>query len=92
MLNSNEGGISPFAVESAVCLGAHIIWMHPIFQHMTSNLGATTHESQLLTPDKVYDLDVELLPACIVVPKGYRIGLSVQGNDYVYPGGGAQGS
>jgi hypothetical protein len=48
---------------------------------MTSNLGATTHESQPLTPDKVYDLDVVLLPTCIVVPKGYRIGLSVRGND-----------
>ena len=51
----------------------------------------THDEKQPLTPDKVYDLDVEVLPTCIVVPKGYRIGLSVRGNDYVYPGGGAQG-
>lgn len=48
-------------------------------------------EKQPLTPGDIYDLDIEVLPSCIVVPKGYRIGLSVRGNDYVYPGGAAQG-
>ena len=45
-------------------------------------------EKQLLTPGQVYELDVEIWPTCIVVPRGYRIGLSVRGKDYFYPGGG----
>ena len=36
---------------------------------------------------QVYDLDIEIVPTSIVVPKGYRVGLSVRGRDYVYPGG-----
>jgi uncharacterized protein len=46
----------------------------------------THDERQPLTPGKVYELDVEIWPTCIVVPAGYRIGLSVRGRDYVYPG------
>jgi len=34
----------------------------------------------------VVELDVEIWPTCIVVPKGYRVGLSVRGKDYEYPG------
>jgi hypothetical protein len=44
-------------------------------------------EIEPLTPGEVYDLDIEIWPTCIVVPAGYRIGLSVRGRDYVYPGG-----
>ena len=32
-------------------------------------------------------LVIEIIPTCIVVPKGYRVALSVRGRDYVYPGG-----
>ena len=39
-------------------------------------------EREPLTPGEVYELDVELWPTCIVVPAGYRLGLSVQGKDY----------
>ena len=46
----------------------------------------THDEKQPLKPGAVYDLDVEIWPTSIVVPKGYRIGLSVRGRDYVYPG------
>jgi hypothetical protein len=35
------------------------------------------------------DLDIEIWPTSIVVPAGYRIGLSVRGKDYEY--GGASG-
>jgi predicted acyl esterase len=45
-------------------------------------------EKQPLAPGQVYELDVEIWPTCIVVPRGYRIGLSVRGKDYFYPGGG----
>jgi len=44
-------------------------------------------ERQPLTPGEVYELDIEIWPTCIVVPAGYRIGLTVRGRDYEYPGG-----
>jgi predicted acyl esterase len=47
----------------------------------------THDEKQPLKPGEIYELDIEIIPTCIVVPKGYRIGLSVRGRDYVYPGG-----
>lgn len=46
-----------------------------------------THtEHQPLRPGEVYELEVELWPTSIVVPTGYRIGLTVRGNDYRYEG------
>lgn len=47
----------------------------------------THDEVQLLEPGEPVELDVEIWPTCIVVPAGHRIGLSVRGRDYVYPGG-----
>src|SRR5207237_238001 len=44
-------------------------------------------EVQPLTPGEIYELDVEIWPTCIVVPKGYRIALTLRGRDYEYPGG-----
>ena len=41
-------------------------------------------EVQPLRPAKPVDLAVELWPTSIVVPKGYRIALSVRGKDYVW--------
>jgi predicted acyl esterase len=41
---------------------------------------------EMLTPGEIYELDIEILPTCIVIPAGYRIGLTVRGKDYVYPG------
>lgn len=46
-----------------------------------------THDDpQPLTPGEVYETDVEIWPTSVAVPAGYRIGLSVRGNDYVYTG------
>jgi predicted acyl esterase len=45
-------------------------------------------EKQPLSPGEAVELDVEIWPTCIVVPAGYRIGLTVRGRDYIYPGGG----
>ena len=46
-----------------------------------------THDKvEKLKPGQVYELDIEILPTSVVVPKGYRLGLSVRGRDYVYPG------
>ena len=41
-------------------------------------------EVQPLQPGKPVDLAVELWPTSIVVPKGYRIALSVRGKDYMW--------
>ena len=46
----------------------------------------THDERQPLKPGEVYELDIEIWPTSIVLPKGYRVGLSVRGKDYVYPG------
>jgi predicted acyl esterase len=47
----------------------------------------THDEKQPLKKSQIVELDVEIWPTSIVVPAGYRIGLSVRGKDYVYPGG-----
>jgi predicted acyl esterase len=47
----------------------------------------THDEKQPLAPGEIVELDIEIWPTCIVIPAGYRIGLSVRGRDYVYPGG-----
>jgi uncharacterized protein len=39
-----------------------------------------------LDPGQVVELDVEVWPTSIVVPKGYRVGLSVLGRDYEHAG------
>jgi len=46
----------------------------------------THDEEQKLVPGEVYEVDVEVWPTCIALPKGYRIALSVRGTDYVFPG------
>jgi hypothetical protein len=43
-----------------------------------------------LTPGKLCQLDVEIWPTCIVVPKGYRIAMTVRGKDYEHPGKGTR--
>ncbi|MFT5181946.1 MAG: putative acyl esterase [Alphaproteobacteria bacterium] len=43
-------------------------------------------EVQKLTPGEIYELDIEVWPTSIVLPEGYRLGLSVRGRDYIYPG------
>jgi predicted acyl esterase len=46
----------------------------------------THDEEQPLTPGEPVELDVEIWPTCIVVPKGYRLALNVRGRDYIYDG------
>lgn len=43
-------------------------------------------EIQPLQPGVPVQLDVEIWPTCIVVPKGYRIGFSIRGKDYRWDG------
>jgi len=42
----------------------------------------THDEIQPLTPGEVVELDIEIWPTCLVIPRGYRIGLLVRGRDY----------
>jgi len=39
-----------------------------------------------LLPGEPVELDIEIWPTCIVVPAGYRLGLTVRGKDYEYDG------
>ena len=46
-----------------------------------------SHDEELpLTPGVPVELDVEIWPTSIVVPRGYRIALTVRGKDYEYDG------
>jgi hypothetical protein len=46
----------------------------------------THDDKQPLEPGKIYELDVEIWPTCIVVPAGHRIAVTVRGKDYEYEG------
>lgn len=39
-------------------------------------------EIQALTPQEIYELDIEIWPTSIVIPEGYRLALTVGGSDY----------
>ena len=43
-------------------------------------------EIQPLTPGVPVELDAEIWPTCIVIPAGYRIGLTLRGKDYEWDG------
>ena len=43
-------------------------------------------EIEPLRPGAVYALDIEIWPTCIVVPKGYRLALTIRGTDYEWEG------
>jgi len=47
----------------------------------------THDEKQPLKKGQVVELDIEVWPTSIAIPKGYRIGLSIRGKDYEYGGG-----
>ncbi len=47
------------------------------------------NRKQPLKPGEVVELDIEIWPTSVVVPAGYRIGLTIRGKDYEY--GGASG-
>jgi uncharacterized protein len=47
-------------------------------------------EVQLLEPGRIYELDIEIWPTCIVVPAGYRLAMTIRGKDYEYEGAAAR--
>jgi uncharacterized protein len=48
----------------------------------------THDEHRPLTPGQPADLDVEIWPTSVIIPAGYRLGVSVQGRDFELPGPG----
>ncbi len=48
----------------------------------------THDEAQPLKPGEVYELEVEIGPTSVIVPAGYRIGLTVLGRDFEFDGDG----
>ncbi len=42
-------------------------------------------EIQKLTPQQIYELDVEIWPTCMVFPKGYHMALTLMGRDFEFP-------
>ncbi len=46
-----------------------------------------THDDKMpLTPDRIYELDVEIWPQCIVLPKGFQLSINIAGQDFDRPG------
>jgi uncharacterized protein len=41
-----------------------------------------------LTPGEAVEVDVEIWPTSVIIPAGYRLGVSVQGRDFELPGDG----
>ena len=46
----------------------------------------THDDKQKLTPGQVYEVDVEIWPQCIVLPKGFQISINIAGQDFDRPG------
>ncbi len=46
----------------------------------------THDDKQLLTPERIYELDVEIWPQCIVLPKGFQLSINIAGQDFDRPG------
>ena len=69
-------------------------WLRASHRRIDDNLSKPyrpyhTHEKvEPLIPYKVYEVDVEIWPTSIVVPKKYKIGLTIKGEDYVNQSGG----
>ena len=55
-------------------------------QSLTYRPWHTHDEEWPLKPGVAVDLDIEIWPTSIVVPPGYRVGLTVRGKDYEYDG------
>jgi predicted acyl esterase len=70
-------------------------WLRASHRHLDKKLSLPyrpyhTHDrAEPLKPGKPVELDIEIWPTSIVVPKGYRVALSIRGKDYEY--GGASG-
>jgi predicted acyl esterase len=68
-------------------------WLRASHRKLDSDLSTpyrpyhTHDELWPLTPGEPVEVDVDIWPTSVVVPAGYRIGLTVRGKDYEYGGG-----
>jgi predicted acyl esterase len=46
----------------------------------------THDDKQPLKPGWVYEVDVEIWPTCIILPKGFRLAVVIAGKDFQRPG------
>ena len=79
------GAIDPFTAVGKGWLRASLRKLDPA-QSLPYRPYHALDESQPLEPGRIYELEIELWPTCLVVPAGYRIALTVQGRDYEYSG------
>jgi hypothetical protein len=67
-------------------------WLRASHRRLDKRLSAPyrpyhTHDRHApLKPGEVVELDIEIWPTCVVLPAGYRIGVTIRGKDYEYPG------
>ena len=63
-------------------------WLRASHRKLDSKLSTPyrpyhTHDEKLpVKPGEIYELDIEIWPTCIVIPKGYTVGFTVLGRDY----------
>jgi len=63
-------------------------WLRASHRKLDPNLSTlwrpyhAHNEVQKLVPGNVYEVQIELWPTCIVVPKGYTLALKLQGKDF----------
>lgn len=68
-------------------------WLRASHRHLDPELTRPyrpyhTHDRlEPLSPGAVYELDVEILPTSLVIPKGCRIAITLQGKDFERTGG-----
>ena len=43
-------------------------------------------DDEKLKPGEIYDVEVEIWPTSVALPKGYRLALTIQGQDFDRPG------
>jgi predicted acyl esterase len=67
-------------------------WLRATHRKLDPELSTTYRpyhvhdEKQPLSPGEIVEAEVEIWPTSIVIPAGYRIGLTVRGKDYEYEG------
>jgi predicted acyl esterase len=79
-----QGALDPHTPLSQGWLRASLRRLDPE-QSMVGRPFHAHDRREPLEPGEVYELEVELWPTCIVLPAGYRLGLTIRGTDYVYP-------
>ncbi|MFP6890291.1 MAG: CocE/NonD family hydrolase [Nitrospinota bacterium] len=80
-----QGTVDPKTPLAQGCLRASHRKLDP--EKSTPSRPYHTHDDkQPLIPGRIYELDLEIWPQCIVLPKGFRIAVNISGQDFDRPG------